>query len=61
MSLTHEDRLMEVYLEVERLKIKDKFDKQLNKMSTQEKHRWKSTPEKWEYALDRVKGWNPNK
>ena len=29
-------------------------------MSTQEKHKWKTPAEKWEYALLRVEGWNPN-
>ena len=34
----------------------NEFYTQLNKMSTQSKHKWKSTSDKWEYALYRVDG-----
>ena len=30
-------------------------DKQLKKMLTQDKHKWKTICEKWEYALKRIK------
>ena len=60
MSRQEEDTLMEVYLKVKKKGIRKKFDKQLKKMSTQEKHKWKTPAEKWEYALLRVEGWNPN-
>ena len=56
MSSTHEDLLMEVYQEVITSNIKNKFDEQLKKMNLQDKHKWKSASERWEYALYRIKG-----
>ncbi len=55
MSRQEEDTLMEIYLEIEKKGLRKKFDKQMKKMSTQEKHRWKSITEKYEYALMRIK------
>lgn len=51
-----EDRLMEVYEEVERNGLREKFDKQVKKMKSQDKHRFKTMAERWEYALFRIKG-----
>ena len=53
--MSTEDILLEIYYEVERSNLKDKFDKQLKKMSKQSKHKWKTVCEKWEYALRRIK------
>ena len=53
---TYEDQLMEVYLEVEKRGIRSKFEKQCEKMQSQEKHKYKTIAEKWEYALYRVQG-----
>jgi hypothetical protein len=53
---TYEDTLMEVYLEVENKGIREEFEKQCKKMSSQDKHRYKTVAEKWEYALYRIKG-----
>ena len=50
----YEDTLMEVYLEVDKRGIKDKFEKQCKKMDSQEKHKYKTIAEKWEYALNRI-------
>ena len=36
------------------LKLQRKFDKQLKKMEYQEKHQYKDTRSKWEYALAKV-------
>ena len=55
MSLNSEDRLMEVYHEIDKLNLFTKFYSQIDKMQTQSKHKHKSTPEKWEYALGKVK------
>ena len=41
--------------EVKELKVQKQFDAQLKKMSQQDKHRYKDTREKWEYALTQVK------
>jgi hypothetical protein len=34
--------------------LREKFDKQLKKMGTQIKHRYKDTREKWSYAHDKI-------
>ena len=50
-----EDFWWDTHNELQELGLQKKFDKQLKKMSTQEKHRYKDTREKWAYALDKVK------
>ena len=55
MSRQEEDTLMEIYLEVEKKGLREKFDKQLKKMRNQDKHQYKSMTEKYEYALRRIK------
>ena len=59
MSL--EDSMMFIYQEVKEKGLQEKFDKQLAKMRTQDKHTHKTANEKWDYALRRIQGWNPNK
>ena len=54
-----EDILVEVYHEVEDSGMRVEFDNQLNKMLDQEKHKFKTICEKWEYALYRIKGGSP--
>jgi hypothetical protein len=51
-----EDVLVEVYHEVEKSGMRVEFDNQLNKMLSQDKHRFKNVGERWEYALYRIKG-----
>ena len=53
MSL--EDEMMFIYNEVRDKGLQEKFDKQLAKMRTQEKHAHKTANERWEYALNKVK------
>ena len=55
MSRQEEDTLMEIYLEVEKKGLRERFDKQLKKMKNQDKHQYKSMTEKYEYALRRIK------
>ena len=50
----YEDTLMEVYLEVNEKGIRDEFEKQCKKMDSQEKHKYKTVAEKWEYALSKI-------
>ena len=50
-----EDFWYDIVEEVKELKIQKEFDAQLEKMSSQDKHRYKDTREKWEYALQKVK------
>ena len=59
MSL--EDEIMFIYNEVKKKGLQEKFDKQLAKMRTQSKHDHKTANERWDYALRRIQGWNPNK
>ena len=55
----YEDDLLEVYYEVENKGLKSEFNTQIDKMKSQDKHKYKSLKEKWEYALYRVKGGPP--
>ena len=55
MSRQEEDTLMEIYLEVEKKGLREKFDKQLKKMRNQDKHQYKDTRAKWTYTLNKVK------
>ena len=50
----YEDSFYEIYDQIRVKGVKDDFDKQLNKMSRQSKHRYKSTKELWEYDFMRV-------
>lgn len=54
--MSTEDILLEIYYEVEKSNLKDKFDKQIKKMKSQDKHKYKTVAERWDYALYRVKG-----
>ena len=54
MSSQTEDTMYRIYKEVEEKKLRRKFDKQLKKMDTQEKHKHKEVCELWEYALKRI-------
>ena len=49
-----EDTLWFIYEEVEKRGLRKKFDKQVKKMDTQEKHKHKEICELWEYALKRI-------
>ena len=41
--------------EITKLGLQKKFDKQIKKMSNQEKHKYKDPKQIWEYALNKVK------
>ena len=58
MSL--EDEMMFIYQEVKEKGLQKKFDNQIKKMLNQDKHQHKTANERWEYALRRIQGWNPN-
>lgn len=55
MGYNSEDIVMEIYREVESKGLREEFRAQLNKMSKQSKHAHKTAPEKWEYALQKIK------
>ena len=54
MTKQSEDTMYRIYHEVREKKLQRKFDKQLKKMNTQEKHKHKEVCELWEYALKRI-------
>ena len=54
-KMSVEDTLWFIYEEVEKKGLRRKFDKQVKKMETQEKHKYKEVHEVWEYALKQVK------
>ena len=58
MSL--EDEMMFIYNEVKEKGLQEKFDKQITKMLNQDKHKHKTANERWDYALRRIQGWNPD-
>ena len=53
-----EDFWWDVHNELQELGLQKKFDKQIKKMSTQEKHQYKDARERWAYALEKVKELN---
>ena len=55
MTKQTEDILHEIHTELTESKLWNKFNKQIKKMDSQEKHKWKTPVEKWEYALKRIK------
>ena len=61
MSKQQEDTMHEIYEEVEKKGLRKKFNAQMKKMKKQEKHKYKTICEGWEYALKKLKnnGRNP--
>ena len=55
MSKQTEDTLFEIHQEIEKKGLRKKFDKQLKKMRTQPKHKFKTACERQEYALNKIK------
>lgn len=52
--MSYEDLYWDIHNEMKELKLKKKFDAQLKKMSTQEKHQYRETRDRWRYARDKV-------
>ena len=55
MTRQQEDTMYAIYEEVEKLGLRKEFDKQMKKMSKQNKWKWKDVCEKQEHALRRIK------
>ena len=55
MSKQTEDTMYAIHTELTESGLWDKFNKQLKKMGTQPKHKYKEICERWEYALKRIK------
>ena len=54
MSKWQEDILYEITMSVNNKGLQKEFDKQLLKMRTQTKHKWKTISEKYEYAYNKI-------
>ena len=54
-NMSVEDFWWDTHNELVELGLQKKFDKQIKKMQTQEKHRYKDTREQCMYALEKVK------
>ena len=50
-----EDIMYEIHTEVTESGLWDKFNAQLKKMRDQDKHKWKTPVEKWEYAYNKIR------
>ena len=55
MTRQQEDTMYAIYEEVEKLGLRKKFDKQLQKMRKQSQWKWKTVCERQEYALRQIK------
>ena len=55
MTSQTEDIMYEIHTALTESKLWDAFNAQIKKMQTQNKHKWKTPVEKWEYAYDKVK------
>jgi len=53
-NMSLEDFWWDTHNELKELGLQRKFDKQLEKMRTQDKHRYKDTRDKWQYAYNKV-------
>jgi predicted helicase len=56
MSMSHEDVFYEIYQEVHSQGLEERFYNQLNKMKTQDKHKYKCVKDHWEYAYGKITG-----
>ena len=56
----YEDLFWEITESINKKGLKKEFDAQLEKMSHQDKHRYKETRDKWQYAHDKVIKENSN-
>ena len=54
-NMSVEDFWWDTHNELQELGLQKQFDKQIEKMKKQDKHRYKDTKEIWEYALKKIK------
>jgi len=54
MTRQAEDTMYDIHTKLEELNLREVFDKQLKKMATQDKHKWKDMCERWEYAFQKI-------
>lgn len=53
-----EDFFYEIYTQIKAKNISDQFYNQLDKMKFQDKHKYKTIKEQWEYAYNKVSSIN---
>ena len=54
MTRQTEDTMYAIHTELTESGLWDKFNKQMKKMETQPKHKWKTVCESWEYAYNKI-------
>ena len=57
-NMSVEDFWWDAHNELNKLGLQKQFDKQLNKMEDQDKHKYKDPRDKWVYALNKIKKLN---
>ena len=55
MTRQDEDTLYAIHTELTESGLWPEFNKQIKKMSKQNKHKWRPVCEKWEYAFNKIK------
>ena len=55
MNRHTEDIMYEIHTALTESKLWDEFNAQLKKMRSQNKHKYKTSSERWEYAYNKVK------
>ena len=55
MTSQTEDIMYEIHTALTESKLWDAFNSQLKKMRAQNKHKYKTSSERWEYAFNKVK------
>ena len=55
MSSHQEDTMSEIHTALTESKLWDAFNTQIKKMQFQDKHKWKTPVEKWEYAYNKIR------
>jgi|TARA_R100000664_G_C2758676_1_gene147781 hypothetical protein len=50
----YEDFWYNIHDSLDKMNLREEFDKQLKKMDNQDKHRYKDTRDRWSYAHDKV-------
>ena len=55
MTSQTEDIMYEIHTALTESKLWDAFNTQIKKMSSQSKHKYKTSSERWEYAYNKIK------
>jgi hypothetical protein len=55
MTSNQENLMYEIHMMVKDKGLTKQFEKQLKRMRAQDKHKYKETAERWEYAYNKIK------